>query len=293
MTPAVPRWNHDGEGREEKARRRRPHLRRRGRASPRWRTTSAVRRACTATRAGETRRPAPTRTPTRATAVAPSGSSPDARPARPGPGRAPLNPPAPLATPVRPEVRWSHDGPRRSARGADADGHVAGVAHRARLPGRRLPRAGAAGGVARAAHPGRDVDAHRAPLGQGARRRLRRRRGLGDDPVVRDGPAVARPHGHLRRGHRAAVRHRGDRVLHRGDLPGHLPVRLGPPAAPGAPALRRADRHRRGGVGVLRGDGQRLDAAPRRASGCRTAGSSTPPRGGRCSTRPCRTRPCT
>ncbi len=68
----------------------------------------------------------------------------------------------------------------------------------------------------------------------------------------------------VRAGDRPAVRPGGHRLLHRGDLPGHLPLRLGPAAAAHAPAVRPPDRRRRRGLGLLRRHRQRLDEpAPR------------------------------
>ncbi len=81
----------------------------------------------------------------------------------------------------------------------------------------------------------------------------------------------------------------GVRLLHRGHLRRHLPVRLGPAARRGRHLLiRGADRGRRRRVGVLRGDRERLDEPAARASTSSTARSPTSTRGRRCSTRRCR-----
>ena len=58
----------------------------------------------------------------------------------------------------------------------------------------------------------------RAPLVEGDARALRGRRRHGHDPELRDGPAVAELHGHVRRRLRARLHDRGHLVLRRGDL---------------------------------------------------------------------------
>ena len=68
-------------------------------------------------------------------------------------------------------------------------------------------------------------------LGEGHRHPVRGRRRVGHGAVVRARAALA---GFMRfagADHRHAVLARGVRVLHRGDLPRHLPLRLGPHAA--------------------------------------------------------------
>ena len=61
------------------------------------------------------------------------------------------------------------------------------------------------------------------------------------------------------RDHRPAVLARGLRVLPRGDLPRHLPLRLGPAVAARAPPRRRAGRDLRDRVGLLHRHGERVD----------------------------------
>ena len=127
-------------------------------------------------------------------------------------------------------------GSRRAPRGALSDGVVAGIPHRVvvhrrgvpdddlrRAPPRDLPR--------------RRGGAHARPqVVEGRRRAVRRRCRVGHDPELRDGSVVARHDGDVRRRDRPAVRARGHRLLRRGGVHRHLPVRVGPPSAQGAPA---------------------------------------------------------
>ena len=92
---------------------------------------------------------------------------------------------------------------------------------------------------------------------------------------------------HLRRRDRPAVRARGHRLLRRGDLPRHLPLRLGPAAAAAAPRHARPDRRRRRRRHLLHAVGQRLDERPDRLPRSSTARSPTSTRGRRCSTTAC------
>ena len=64
--------------------------------------------------------------------------------------------------------------------------------------------------------------------------------------------------GTIRRIDRAAVRARGLRVLHRGDLPRHLSVRARQGVAGPAPRVRRRGRGQRRGVGAVRHAGERV-----------------------------------
>ena len=98
----------------------------------------------------------------------------------------------------------------------------------------------------------------------------------------------------LRRDLRLPVRAGGIRLLHRGDLRGHLPVRLEPPVTAGAHAERAADDHLGRGGCLLRRRGERLDEQPDRVpAGRRRAGRRRRSRGWRCSGRPPGRRPCT
>ena len=63
---------------------------------------------------------------------------------------------------------------------------------------------------------------------------VRCRRGIGHDPQLRNGLVVAGVHASVRRRDRASVRVGGHRVLPGGDLPRHLPVRLGTDAGQAA-----------------------------------------------------------
>ena len=102
----------------------------------------------------------------------------------------------------------------------------------------------------------------------------------GHDPLVRDGSAVARVHGELRRRVRARVRNRGLLVLHGGDLHRDLRVRLGSPLATHAHLGRRPGDpgrlHR-----LVHGDlGQRLDEPAHRLLDPQRRGRRRPPAGG-------------
>ena len=88
------------------------------------------------------------------------------------------------------------------------------------------------------AHRRRALPHARPPLDADHGRAVRRRRDHRHDPQLRDGPAVAELHRHVRQRVRARLRDRGLLVLHRGDLHRHLRLRLGPPVA--ARALRSA-----------------------------------------------------
>jgi hypothetical protein len=166
-----------------------------------------------------------------------------------------------------------------SVGGPGPNGLLPGLAHRGRLSGCGSAAAHLDGGVVRHPHGQSGPSAAGPPLGAGDGGSLRCRRGVRDDPELRDGPAVARVDGHVRAGHRAAVRPGGYRLLHRGDLLGDLPVRLGPDAAQTASAYGRTDRHRRCRLGILRGVRQRVDEpaarlhpAGRQGERCRPVG---------------------
>ena len=146
----------------------------------------------------------------------------------------------------------------------DADGGLAGLAHRLLVPGRRLPGDGDVRRVARSPHRRRRAARARPHVGQGDGRALRRGCGVGHAAHLRDGHPVARPDEHLRGDLRVPVRARGLLVLHRGDLRRDLPVRLEPPVAARAHPVRRADDPRRHGGHVLRRRRERLDEQPRR-----------------------------
>ena len=171
----------------------------------------------------------------------------------------------------------------------DPDGALAGLPHDLRGDRRGDAAADADRRVAVDPPPGRRRPAAGARLGQAHRGHLRHRRGVRHGAVVRAGPALAALHGLRRAADRAGLRARGLRVLHRGDLPRPLSLRLGSAAA--APAL--VVRRRRGGQRRrLRDHGagrQRLDAEPgrlhavadRRADRRRRAGRCSPTRRGR------------
>ena len=127
-------------------------------------------------------------------------------------------------------------GTREPSRGALPDGVVAGISHRVVVLRRGVPDDDLRRSPPRAL-PRRRGGAHACPqVVEGRRRAVRRRCGVGHDPELRDGPAVARHDGDVRRRDRPAVRARGHRVLRRGGVHRHLPVRVGPPPAQGAPA---------------------------------------------------------
>ena len=138
------------------------------------------------------------------------------------------------------------------------DGDLAGVPHRVRGGGRCAAGADGAGRRAAPAHARSRVPAALEAAGEGDQHPVRGRRGVGDGAVVRAGPAVAPLHGPIRRIDRAAVRARGLRVLHRGDLPRHLSVRARQGVAGPAPSLRRRRRGQRRGVGAVRHAGERV-----------------------------------
>ena len=119
----------------------------------------------------------------------------------------------------------------------------------------------------------------REAVGEGVGRVVRHRGGVGYGAQLRDGPAVAGSDGQVRRRARPAVRVRGAVVLRRGDLPRHLPVRLGPSAATAAPGHADPDGRLRRGRHVLRGLGQRVDEHSRRFRHPSTARSPTSTRG--------------
>ncbi len=106
----------------------------------------------------------------------------------------------------------------------------------------------------------------RAPLVQGVRGPVRRRRRVGHDHQLRAGAAVPALHVFRRRDHRPAVLAGGLRLLHRGDLPRHLPVRLGPHVAATALAGRLPAGAVRRRLRVLHRHRQRLDERPTRVS---------------------------
>jgi hypothetical protein len=122
-------------------------------------------------------------------------------------------------------------GAARSAARAPADGLLAGLAYRA-----GLFRGGVSRHDLRRASPGnrpcrpRRLGAGQA-VGDGVGDPVRHRRGLRNGPQLRNGLVVAGADGSLRRRARLAVRLRRALVLHRSDLPGHLPLRMGPHAA--------------------------------------------------------------
>ena len=132
----------------------------------------------------------------------------------------------------------------------------------------------------------RRVPRARQALGQGHGDPVRGRRRVGHGAVVRARPALAALHAVRRADHRHAVLARGLRVLHRGDLPRHLSVRLGAHVAERRTSLlgNRRGAERRG-VGGVRRDGERVDEHARRRHGRRTAGSPRSIRSRRCSTR--------
>ena len=107
------------------------------------------------------------------------------------------------------------------------------------------------------------------PLVEGHARPVRRRRGHRNDPLLRDGVAVARLHGRVRRRVRPGLRARGLFVLRGGDLHRHLRLRLGPPVPAAAFPLRDPDRRRRRHR-IADGDlGQCVDAEPGRLPAAR------------------------
>src|SRR4051812_18895529 len=113
------------------------------------------------------------------------------------------------------------------ARGAADAGALVRRAHPAGLLRDRVPRDGAVRRVALPPHGRRGLSDDRAALDAGDGRAVRRRRDHRHDPLVRDGPAVAAVHGHLRERVRARLRDRGLLVLHGGDLHRDLRLRLG------------------------------------------------------------------
>ena len=117
----------------------------------------------------------------------------------------------------------------------------------------------------------RDLPHARQALVEGDDRPVRRRRRDRDDPLLRDGPAVAELHGHVRRRLRAGLRPGGLLVLRRGDLHRDLRLRLGPHVAARALPVRHAGRRRGPHRLAVRDRGQRVDEPPVRASGWRTA----------------------
>src|SRR5882672_10320621 len=139
------------------------------------------------------------------------------------------------------------------------DGGLARVSHRVRRHRDRHAAHDGAGGAALASDGARDLSRSRQALGQGDRHPVRGRRRVRDGALVRARAPVAPVHGVRRSDHRHAVLARGVRVLHRGDFPGHLPVRLGPHLAASAPLGWRGGGAERDGVGCLRRDRERLD----------------------------------
>ena len=116
-----------------------------------------------------------------------------------------------------------------------------------------------------------------APLVEGDDRAVRRGRRDGDDPQLRDGSAVARVHGPLRRRLRARLRARGVLVLRRGDLHRDLRLRLGPALAAHALPVRHPGRGRRP-HGLADGDlGERVDEPPAGLRVARRAGGRRRP----------------
>src|SRR5918999_5034207 len=121
------------------------------------------------------------------------------------------------------------------ASGTPDAGHVVHGPHPARLLRHRLPGDGPVPRGALAAHARPALQGARPALVQGHADPVRDRRRDRHDPLVRDGPAVARVHGHVRGGVRPRLRDRGLLVLPRGDLHRDLRLRLGPAAGAGAP----------------------------------------------------------
>ena len=112
-------------------------------------------------------------------------------------------------------------------------------------------------------------------LDEGDGRAVRRRGRDRHDPQLRDGPAVAGLHRHVRQRLRARLRDRGLLVLPRGDLHRDLRLRLGPAVAARALRQRHPDRDRRLHR-LADGDlGQRLDEPPDRLPAAATARPST------------------
>src|SRR5467141_1505886 len=140
-----------------------------------------------------------------------------------------------------------------------ADGCVAGLPHRVRRHRDRDAAHDGPGGAALAGDGTRDLSRSGQARGQGHRHPVRGRRRCRNGAVVRARAPVAPVHGVRRSDHRDAVLARGVRVLHRGDFPGHLPIRLGPHLVAGAPLGRRGGGAERDGVGCLRRDRERLD----------------------------------
>src|SRR5439155_513353 len=114
-------------------------------------------------------------------------------------------------------------------------------------------------GGAMALEEGRGGARPRPPVGPGNGDPVRGGSGLRHGALVRAGPAVAWLHGVRRPDLRDAVRPRGLRVLPGGDLPGHLPLRLGPRVAVDALARGGDGRRQRHRVGDLRRHRQRVD----------------------------------
>ncbi len=208
------------------------------------------------TRRGRRRGPRTQRRRVRAAPPVPHPGQRQLNPERPGRAAALLVRRPPAGPSPTPRSHHRHEPPRR---GPGPDGHVPGLP-----PHLRDPRRRAAGHDARRRGPPPpnrrpDLARARAALVEGVRDPVRRRRRLRHDHLVRARPAVAALH---RRGgphHRPAVLARGLRVLPRGDLPRHLPLRLGPAVAARAPPRRRAGRDLRDRVGLLHRDRERVD----------------------------------
>src|SRR6202140_3393247 len=144
------------------------------------------------------------------------------------------------------------------------DGDLGRLPHRLRRGRRRHAAPDGARRVAVASDGRSRVPRARAAVGQGDGDPLRGGSGLGHRHLVRAWAPLAPLHAVCRRAHRDALLPRGLRLLHRGDLPRHLSLRLGQGLAAAPPRLGVHRRRERGGFGVLRHAGPRLDERPRR-----------------------------
>ena len=156
------------------------------------------------------------------------------------------------------------------------DGDLAGIPHRLRGGGRCAAGADGAGGRPAPAHARSRVPVALEAAGEGHQHLVRGRSGVRDGALVRAGPAVASLHGPIRRIDRAAVRARGLRVLHGGDLSGHLPLWARQGVARLAPALRRRRRGQRRGIGAFRHPRERVHERSPAAAPIRLAAMASP-----------------
>src|SRR5450759_4939643 len=157
----------------------------------------------------------------------------------------------------------------RSTRGPLADGDFPRLPHRVRRNRNRNAPDDGAGRVAVAPQRRARIPGAGAAVGQGGSDPVRRGRSLGHGAIVRARTPLARVHEVRRPDRRRPILARRVRLLHRGDLPRRLSLRVGPALAARALACRDRRRSERRRVGSLRAHGQRVDEHPHRRDDCR------------------------